>query len=461
MVSPLFATIVCVLFISYLFQADRKRVTEGVSPATWVPFAWMFLAGSRTVSQWLNPSATLGSAEAFLDGSPLDRVVFLALIVLAILVLLRRNLEWKRIFRSNPWVLLFFLYGLLSVLWSDYPQVSFKRWIKALGNPLMAIVILTERRPLEALGLILRRLSFVLLPLSILFIKFYPHLGRAYHIGRPLLTGVAMGKNGLGQICLIVGMYYCWDLLFGRNSAVDSKRPPRLPIYYYVLILTMIVWLLRMADSATSTLTLIVAVAVMVVGRVPAVSAKPGRIIRIGLSIALVVTVLEITVHLSEAVIEILGRDPTLTTRVPMWQGLLDMAENPAVGVGYESFWLGNRLTILLELYGVRQAHNGYLETYLNLGLVGLLLCVGQIASGLFPGKRQLIADYRFALLRLTFVVAVAAYNWTEATFYGVSNMWLLLFVGILDVRKRPLPVDLAESDSSAGHQQVSGAFPV
>ena len=35
-------------------------------------------------------------------------------------------------------------YGLLSVLWSDFPLIAGKRWIKTLGHPVMALIILTE-----------------------------------------------------------------------------------------------------------------------------------------------------------------------------------------------------------------------------------------------------------------------------------------------------------------------------
>ena len=48
----------------------------------------------------------------------------------------------------------------MSIAWTDEPFVLFKRWIKDLGNPIMALVILTEQRPYEAVGAILRRLGF-------------------------------------------------------------------------------------------------------------------------------------------------------------------------------------------------------------------------------------------------------------------------------------------------------------
>jgi exopolysaccharide production protein ExoQ len=119
---------------------------------------------------------------------------------------------------------------------------------------------------------------------------------------------------------------------------------------------------------------------------------------------------------------------------VPMWHGLLAMATNPLLGAGYESFWLGDRLTVLIARYGgLIQAHNGYLETYLNVGLVGLALLVGSILSGLRVIKSHMKVDYPFAMLRIAFVIVTAFYNWTEAAFYGVNNMWLVVFLGIID----------------------------
>jgi O-antigen ligase len=108
---------------------------------------------------------------------------------------------------------------------------------------------------------------------------------------------------------------------------------------------------------------------------------------------------------------------------------------NPWVGVGYESFWLGSRVEQFSEWSGrtLYQAHNGYLETYLNLGLIGLSLIVCNIFSGLLKVKRHLSEDFAVGILRLSLIIVVILYNYTEATFSGVSNMWLLFCIGIID----------------------------
>jgi len=133
-------------------------------------------------------------------------------------------------------------------------------------------------------------------------------------------------------------------------------------------------------------------------------------------------------------IIALLGRNPTLTTRVPMWDGLLKMAENSLIGVGYESFWLGGRLQLVWSKYGqLHQAHNGYLEIYLNLGLIGLAIVMLSMMSGLLKIRRYFHVDYAAATLRLCFIVIVALYNWTEATFYGINNLWILFLLGYMD----------------------------
>ena len=207
--APQLAALLFTLFILYLFWIERKR-SEGVSRALWIPLIWMFFAGSRYASEWLNLGAPAGSADVYLEGNPLNRNIFLLLIVAGVIVLSQRPVAWGRLLARNSWIWLYFLFGGFSILWSDYPGVSFKRLIKDMGNVVMALVVLTEKRPYEAVGVVLRRLAFILLPLSVLFIRYYPNLGRSYHpwTYEPMFNGVAAHKNGLGQISLIAATIF-------------------------------------------------------------------------------------------------------------------------------------------------------------------------------------------------------------------------------------------------------------
>ena len=413
---------------------DRKN-DEGVSNATWIPFIWMFLAASRYVSGWLNlGTADISdiSADAMGKGNPVNQAVFTALIIAGVLILCHRRINWKALFVENKWIWLYFVFGALSFCWSDYPLISFKRWIKALGNVVMALVVLTEERPYLATGVILRRLAYILLPLSVLFIKYYPHLGRAYHMGRPMFIGVSGTKNGLGVICLLSGIYFTWNLLLGRRG--ENALGQRFHYSIYLIVLPMIAWLFFMADSATSFVCMIVAAGLFVVARQPTVARKPRRIMFVCIVVISFYGIMEMGFDVKDTIFNMLGRRPDLTARVPMWNDLLSQVRNQIIGVGYESFWLGPRLQYMMEAWGIRtQAHNGYLEMYLNMGLIGVFFVFSWIVSGLRKVYGHLEVDYPVAMLRFCFIIIVALFNYTEATFFGVSSTWLLFLLGVMD----------------------------
>ena len=168
--SSQLAALICIFFVIYIFWTDAKKC-DVYSNALWIPFFWIFLAGSRYFSSWLGFSPPVDNLT---EGSPIDRAVFFSLIVAGAYILSRRKIDWQRLISQNIWIVLYFLYCFFSIAWSEEPFIIFKRWIKELGIPIMALVVLTDHRPYEAIVVILRRFSFLLLPVSVLFIKYYP-----------------------------------------------------------------------------------------------------------------------------------------------------------------------------------------------------------------------------------------------------------------------------------------------
>lgn len=431
---PQIAATICAIFIIYLFWGDVNK-RDGSSWGLWIPLIYMFLCASRPVSMWLDLGVPqLENTEAYIEGNPLNAAISSVLIIAGILVLLRRRINWSEVLTKNAWVWLFFLYGGISIIWSDYPFVSFKRLIKAFGNVVLALIILTEHRPYEALGTIFRRLAFVCLPLSILFIKYYPSLGRAYHAtGAATYTGVATQKNGLGNLCLLLSTYFSWKVILDRST--EDKLKGFLNALTNIVLVIMFVWLFYMANSATSLACALIAALLFIFGRSPLMSNHPKRILLFAITCIALFFLLEWSTDIKDQLLSFLGRRPDLTTRVPMWEHLLSMVRNPIIGFGYESFWLGERMEIVQARWGrLIQAHNGYLEIYLNLGLIGLFLLAGQVVSGMIKVVKQLPVDYPAALLRFSFIVIILLYNYTEATFYGVNNMWILFLLGIMDI---------------------------
>src|SRR5262245_40334803 len=149
---PQVALVSCLIFIFYIFRKDFKTCPR-FSKALWVPLIWMFLAGSRYVSQWLSLSAPVTSVDSYSEGSPVDRIVFFSLVAIGVLILSRRDIAWNELLYENTWLVLYLLYCLASIGWSDEPFVLLKRWTKDLGNPIMALIVLTEAQPYEAVGI--------------------------------------------------------------------------------------------------------------------------------------------------------------------------------------------------------------------------------------------------------------------------------------------------------------------
>src|SRR5207244_3770107 len=117
------ALCICVFFILWLFARDRKR-RVAVSASLWIVVIWCAILGSRPVSLWFGLGKSLETTDDYVDGSPLDRNIFLLLILAGLFVLSRRRVKWQKIISNNNWILLFYLYIGISVLWSDYPFVA-------------------------------------------------------------------------------------------------------------------------------------------------------------------------------------------------------------------------------------------------------------------------------------------------------------------------------------------------
>jgi O-antigen ligase len=156
------------------------------------------------------------------------------------------------------------------------------------------------------------------------------------------------------------------------------------------------------------------------------------------------------------------GHDATVAGRAELWRELLALHTNPIFGVGFESFWLGDRLKQLWaeHWWHPTEAHNGYLETYLNLGLVGLFMLAGLIIATCRKACREVLSDFEWARFRLGFLAAVVVFNWTEASFKGLSLVWFVFYVIAMDYPRPWLTAIEQPSEVPIETQEIELAFP-
>ena len=437
------ALILTLAFIAVLFIRDFRQ-KPNVTSALWLPFLWITVCGggSRYFSQWLDMFGFHVGAITVEDGSPLDAAFNAALICGGIIVLHRRRVSVVRFIRNNRWLTIYLAYCLLAVTWSDFPFVSAKRWIKLLGDPVMALVLLTEPDPIEALTRMMKRCAYVLLPVSILFIKYFPNLGRMYDEwnGMAMNTGIATNKNELGFDCWIVGVVLVWHALHVLKW--EARKARREELLLCAALLAMGLWLLKTAHSASSIVAFFVASGTLLFLGFRWVSKR-----RVGvyiLSAAAAVAVAFFGLGLSHTVIHLLGRNDTLTGRTEIWHVLWNWPINPAVGTGFESFWLGDRRLDIQQVISVdllNEAHNGYLETYLNLGVIGVGLTAAILLATYAKSRRDLFRNFELGRFRLAYLLAFIVYNWTEAAFRLNSFPFFMFFFAAIDYPLRRVQV--------------------
>jgi exopolysaccharide production protein ExoQ len=426
---PPLALALTIVFVSLLLWRDF-RVRARVNGALWLPVVWFFFVGSRYLTQWLSLWGVSVGGTSLEDGSLIDAVFFAVLTLAGLLVLVRRRVALPRLVRDNQWLAIFLLYSFLAITWSDFPFVALKRWIKELGHPIMALVVLSDSAPREALRTVLRRSSYLLIPPSILVIKYYPEVGRGFDTftGAAINIGIMTSKNDLGYVCALFGLFFFWNFL--SSWRIERARDRRVEIGLTIMFLWMIWWLLSMAQSSTSLVCTLIGAGTMVVVSTRLVSKRfIGTYLVVGLLILLAA---ESAFGLYGKVVEdVLGKEVTLTDRTVVWHDALALVTNPVFGAGFESFWLGPRLDAMWAKWWWQptQAHNGYIETYLNLGWVGVAILVALIISTFRKARLELMRDLDFGRFRLGVLFAIVVYNYTEATFKALHPLWTLFYM--------------------------------
>jgi hypothetical protein len=431
------ALFLCLLFIILALKNDTKEYRR-FPKSLWVPLLWLGEISSRPFSFWLSasPAADPGDiVNEYIQGDPVERVILIAFISFGIFILVKRRRRFSVSFRENRWLILLYVFTLMSVGWSDYPGVTIKRCIKSIGDIVMALILLSEDDHLEAIEHVVRRIVIVLVPLSVLFVKFYPDLGIFYTpYGLRAWTGVTTGKNELGVLCAFFGIFLIWRIL---------KIRPKINPYDAVLLM-LIIYLLNGAKSATSIVIFIVGVlslAVMII-----LKNNPSRISSVITTFLVLIISLQVVLmaflntSISDLFFSAAGRDSTLTGRTDIWSALIAIGmQSPILGAGYGSFWLTNmvRLREQLQLYNtIIQAHNGYLEIFLNLGIIGLCLLIIVLLQTYKRLRNSLGTAVPMGNLFFTYFLMMILHNFTEASImvptYFVSFLLFLLAVVVV-----------------------------
>ena len=450
---PQLATIIFTIGIAGLFWLERDRSVR-VSKALWLPALWLSISGSRSVSVWLGmaPPPEIPGQPA--PTSLLDQFVAATLMLCGAIVLRHRK-NVTNLLRSSWPIVVYFSFCLVSLLWSDFPAWGLKRWVRSLGDLIMVLIVATEAQPAAAWRRLFSRVGFVLLPVSLLFIKYYPELGRGFdEFGGQVSVGVTSNKNMLGNLVFVIALAALWQVLSlvgDRNQPNRSRR-----LLAQGTLLAFGINLLVTAQSATSMACFVLGAALML--SVALIKRRPAVVHALVFSIAIFGGVAWLF-EAKAAIASALGRKPDLTGRTEIWKAVIPMAPNPIGGAGFETFWVGPRVARVFDTIGgismTNEAHNGYIEVYLNLGGLGLIL----IALVFVQAYGKIVTAYRrdraLGALLLAYLVTAVTFNITEAGFRMLSVEWFCLLLSVITASRVSLVTHRLPSTVLSGRQSV------
>jgi exopolysaccharide production protein ExoQ len=449
------ALLLCSGFVLMLLRMERKQTPE-VSHAVWIPTLWMLYCISKPFGVWFGAVRSGTSVE---EGSPLDRNFLIVLMALGSWVIANRRLDWATLKRDNTWLLVICVYALVSIVWSEFPFVSLKRYIRFLGTIIMALVLMSDRSPKLALENVLRRTAYILIPYSLLLIKFYPAFGVMYgrYTGDIMWVGTASQKNGLGVLCSVSIIFLFWRQL--RAWQRGNTRDHRWSKYLDASLLFLSVYLLRGPSNAAASKTSFVVLAVGCSCLLGLLWMKNHRRY-LGQNSFLAVVLLAYIygfgvpfglTSLFSGLVQAIGRDATFTGRTEIWAELIPIASSdPFLGLGYGGFWVRP-----IESQ-VNEAHNGYLDVMLELGLVGVLLLLAFVISMCRAAYAMLRRDFWWASFGLSFLLMAVLHNASESTFLKTSDfLWtLVVFLSML------MPLTGQREAAAKESQQISKHAP-
>ncbi len=424
--NPQIALILVLMFIFFAIYYEHKR-SEGISGAVWIIALWLLYYGSKGLGVFLNVHTTIE------QGSPPDRYFLIILGLATIFILIKRNFPLIAVLKQNWIAGLIITYMLISITWSQYPGISFRRWIREVIAFIVALLLVSENNPIQTLSSALKKAIYAALPLSILLIKYYPAYGREYGrwTGEVMWTGIASQKNGLAMICALSILFFAWSFWQGRKK--EKQHNSIIAISIDTLMIMLAAYLMMgprhiLTYSATSFLTLIAGIFIMfsvIIAFKRQMNVKKAVIISAIIIISLGIF-MPFTGKLPiKTLPQLLNRSETLTDRTQIWNSLVPYAKKHILlGYGYGGFW-----TTELRNQISSHAHNGYLDTILELGLIGLFLFIFFIFKVMqknIEGLKDNI-DIAFFFLPLIFVIILRNIAESPLGEFISFQMWLLL----------------------------------
>jgi len=326
-------------------------------------------------------------------------------------------------------ILLFPLFAGLSVAWSGHPSLSLKASVELLSM-IVCTTIAARRVAIEDF---IRGTAIGATLVSLIALASGDY--SAAEMGPPGLVGLLGSKNMVGlfaSIGLFCSALVMWALRPGCLLRATGGGA--------VLLCLVVLYLSKSASSVVALGAAIgTASLIGLLARVPV--RTRGRLLAVVAILVAIGAGLAVRLDAQDLALKALGKDSTLTGRTYLWSQAIKVGEDsPLLGQGYNAFWVQGNLKA--EKYwfefNIRgrsgfHFHNLYLQSYVDLGLVGILILVAIELYTLVGLARRIItaADHPATLFFAGILVLFLVRSLVEVDLLGPFGVPIFLFYGL------------------------------
>jgi exopolysaccharide production protein ExoQ len=388
---------------------------------------------------------TLESATLGAEARPENRIFWPAMAAISAVLAAQNRSRLGRL-TWPPHIICLFAYLAFagaSVLWAFSPNSSFIRFVQEvmIVTSIVLPAMLAARTADMMRGLFL---CFVFaLMLNVFFVlrgssTIVPYGSTLVNIG---YQGYFEGKNYLGECAAVAFLLSIHEINYpGRRRALG------------IIVVFIAIFLVYLSDSKTALgLALIcpfLAGLTLITRKITRFS--PAIILT---SIPLCFAILSSVSNFNfEHLSYILYGDSSLTGRTVIWDfANSEIARSPLVGWGYRSFWLVPGSPAIVDAPGwvkmMPNAHNGYIDTKLEMGYAGLAFLVAFLIATLHAVGRVADRDPARARLLLSLALFIILYNFFESLWMrGFEFLWVVFVIVAVEIGRywQPFPLNRA-----------------
>ena len=358
--------------------------------------------------------------------APIKLILGNGISLISILLIVIRYKKVIPIVIREKWLWMIWGIALASTFWSDVPVSTLRGSLFLVQKTLFGVYFAERYSLKEQLRLLVVTFSIVVL-LSIAIALALPSYGvmssqeGGVHAGA--WRGIYMHKNGLGRMMVLSAIVFL-------ISTSSSRRYRWIAWAGFILSIALVV----LSTSKTALAILLILIVLLPLYKALRWSSSLAipffiTIILVGGSVAVLV------VSNAEAILGAFGRDLTLTGRTELWAAVLDkISERPWLGYGYGGFWRsleGESADVLnIVRWAAPHSHNGFLDLWLDLGLLGLLAFAVSFLAVCWRSVLYLrLIKTSEGLLPLVYLTFLLLANLTESSLLRDGSLWILFTV--------------------------------